>query len=53
MGNVSEVTCRRFACIMNKSKFNEYFIKNYNEDSDIGYVLKADVQYPEKSHEFQ
>ena len=28
-------------------KFNEEFIKNYDEDSDQGYILEADVEYPE------
>ena len=27
-------------------KFNEEFIKNYDEDSDIGYVLEVDAEYP-------
>ena len=27
-------------------KFNEKFIKNYDEDSDKGYILEADVEYP-------
>ena len=27
------------------------FIKNYNEESDEGYFLEVDVQYPEKLHE--
>ena len=26
------------------------FIKNYNEESDEGYVLEFDVQYSEKLH---
>ena len=26
-------------------KFTEDFIKNYDEDSDIGYVFKVDVEY--------
>ena len=30
---------------------NEYFIKNYNENSDEGYFLEVDVQYLEKLHE--
>ena len=34
------------------SQFNKDFIKNYNEQSDEGYFLEADVQYLEKLHEF-
>ena len=30
------------------SKFDEDFIKNYNEKSDVGYFLEVDVQYPKK-----
>ena len=32
-------------------KFNEDFIKNYDEDSDKGYILEVDVEYPESLHE--
>ena len=32
-------------------QFNEDFIKNYNKDSNIGYSIQADVQYPEELHE--
>ena len=28
------------------SRFNERFIKNYNENSDIGCFLEVDVEYP-------
>ena len=31
--------------------FNEDFIKNYNEESDEGYFLEVDYQYPVKLHE--
>ena len=31
----------------NISKFDEEFIKNYDEDSDQGYILEVDVEYPE------
>ena len=32
------------------SEFNEEFIKNYDEDSDRGYILEVDVKYPENLH---
>ena len=31
------------------SKFEEKFIKSYDEDSDQGYVLEVDVEYPKNS----
>ena len=30
------------------SRFNENFIKNYNENSGIGYFLEVDVEQPKK-----
>ena len=30
------------------SRFNEIFIKSYDENSDEGYFLKVDVDYPKK-----
>ena len=40
-----------FEWIEDTSKFNEDFIKNYNEESEEGYFLEVDAQYPEKLHE--
>ena len=34
------------------SQFIEDFIKNYNEESDKGYLLEVDFQYLEKLHDF-
>ena len=33
-------------------EFDEGFIKNYNEKSNIGYSLEIDIQYLEESYEF-
>ena len=30
------------------SEFSENFIRNYNENSDVRYLLEVDVQYPKK-----
>ena len=32
------------------SEFNEDFIKKYDEDSDKGYFLEVDVEYPKNLH---
>ena len=32
------------------STFNENFIKNYDENSDTGYILEVDVKYQENLH---
>ena len=40
-----------FEWVKDASHFNDDFIKNYNEESNKGYLLKVDVQYIEKLHE--
>ena len=35
----------------NMLKFNEVFIKNYDEDSDKGYIFEADVEYAKNLHD--
>ena len=42
-----------FELIKGTSRFNEDFMKNYNEDSDEWYSLEIEVQYLEKLHELQ
>ena len=37
-----------FKWIEKLSRFNEIFIKNYKENSDIGYFVKVDTDYLEK-----
>ena len=41
-----------FKWVEETSQFNDNFIKRYNEDTNTGYLLEVDVQYPEKLHEF-
>ena len=38
-----------FEWVEELSKFDEYFIKNYDEDSNKGYFLQADIEYPKIS----
>ena len=35
-----------FKLVKNLSKFNEDFMKKYDEDSDTGYFFEVDVEYP-------
>ena len=51
MGNVSKITCKGFKWINDVSEIDEEFIKNYDENSDKGYVLEVDVKYPRKLHD--
>ena len=37
-----------FRWVKKLSKFNEDFIKNYYENSDIGYFLEVSVEYPKE-----
>ena len=52
MGNVTKLLVRNFKWIekYDISKFNEAFIKNYDENSDKGYILEVDVEYPKDLH---
>ena len=34
----------------NASKFSEGFMKNYDENSNKGYILEVDIEYPKRLH---
>ena len=44
MGSVSKLSVNGFKWVKNLSKFNEDFIKNYDEYSDKGYFLEVDIE---------
>ena len=39
-----------FKWVRDVSRIDEDFIKSYDENSDIGYFLKADIKYPKELH---
>ena len=45
------VACKWLYMGKNGSKFDEYFIKNYDEDSNKGYTFEVDVEYPKDLHD--
>ena len=42
-----------FVWVKNVSQFNESFIRNYNENSYIGYYLEVDIEYPKELFNFR
>ena len=40
-----------FKWIEDVTEIDKKFIKNYDEDSDKGYIFEVDVKYPEKLHD--
>ena len=40
-----------FKWVKNVSKIDEDFTKNYDEDSDEGYILEVDIKYPSELHD--
>ena len=40
-----------FEFVRNVSKIDEDFIKNFDENSDKGYILEVDVEYPKNLHD--
>ena len=52
MGNLSKVTCKWNSVGKNVSKFNETFIKSYDENIDKGCIIEVDAEYPKRLHNF-
>ena len=48
MGMSQRLTVNGFKWKSDLSRFNEDFIKNYNENSDVEYFLEVDVEYLKK-----
>ena len=48
MANSQKFHVNSFKWRKNVSKFDKDVIKNYDEDSNKGYILEVDVKYPEK-----
>ena len=45
-GMSQKLSVNGFKWVEKLSKFNENFIKNYNEYSNKGYIFEVDVEYP-------
>ena len=43
-----KLSIKGFKWVKKLSKFNESFIKGYDEDNNKGYFLEVDVEYPKK-----
>ena len=39
-----------FQWVEDLSIIDEDFIKNFDEDSDVGYIIEADIEYPKYLH---
>ena len=43
-----KVSTSCFKWVKDVSKIDEEFIKNYDNDNDIGFILKVDIEYPKE-----
>ena len=48
-----KLSVNKFQWVEDTSQFNKDFIKSYNEESDEGYFLEVDGQYPQKLDELR
>ena len=49
---IEKLPVSSFKWVKNVSRIDQEFIKNYDENSDIGYFLKADLEYHKELHDF-
>ena len=40
-----------FKWVIDVSRIDEEFIKKYDNDDDMGYILKVDTEYPKELHD--
>ena len=48
MGMSQKLPVNGFQWVKNVSQFNESFLRDYNENSDLGYFFEIDIDYLEK-----
>ena len=48
---IKRLSIDSFKWIDDLKRFTSEFIKNYDIDSDTGYLLEVDIKYPKKLHE--
>ena len=48
LGMSQKLLLNSFKWVVDLSQFNEDFIKNYDENSDKGYVFEVELEYPKK-----
>ena len=51
MSNVLKLPVNGFKWKKSMLKFNEDLVKNYDEDSDKGYIFEVDLEYPKTLHD--
>ena len=44
---------RSFMWVKDVSKIDEKFIKNYENDSNVGFIVEVDIEYPKTLHSLQ
>ena len=48
---IKKLLAGSFKWVKNVSRIDKEFIKNYDENSNISYFLKVDIEYPKEWHD--